>query len=62
MVTCGGSATVTAVSIAPAGSSTFTSIGFTLANSTDGQFDVPPAGQVKITYTGTPTWVWTAIN
>ena len=62
MVTCGGAATVTAVSVAPAGSTTFTSIGFTLANSTDGQFDVPPAGQVKITYTGTPTWVWTAIN
>ena len=62
MAACGGSATVTAVSVAPAGSTTFTSIGFTLANNTDGQFDVPPAGQVKITYTGTPTWVWTAIN
>jgi hypothetical protein len=62
MVTCGGAATVTAVSIAPAGSTTFTSIGFTLANSTDGEFTVPPAGQVKITYTGTPTWVWTAVN
>jgi len=62
LATCGAGATVTAVSIAPAGSSTFTAIGFTLANSTDGEFTVPPAGQVKITYTGTPTWVWTAIG
>ena len=62
MATCGGAATVTAVSIAPAGSSTFTSVGFTLANSTDGEFTVPAAGQVKITYTGTPTWVWTAVG
>ncbi len=62
MVTCGGSATVTAVSTAPAGSTTFTSIGYTLGNLSSGSFLVPPAGQVKITYTGTPTWAWTAIN
>ncbi len=61
-VACGGAATVTAVTVAPAGSSTFTSIGFTLANSTSGSFTVPPAGSVKVTFTGTPTWVWTAVN
>lgn len=61
-IATGAGATVTAVSVAPAGSSTFTSIGFTLAASSDGQIQIPGAGQVKITYTGTPTWVWTAVN
>lgn len=61
-VVTGGAATVTAVSVAPAGSTSFQAIGFTLPVSSSGTFQVPGAGQVKITYTGTPTWSWTAVN
>ena len=62
VIACGGAATVTAASVAPAGSSTFTSVGLTLPNTTRGTIEVPPGGQVKVTYTGTPTWVWNAIS
>lgn len=51
--------TVTVISIAPAGSSTFTQVGTT----TPATVTVPPGGQIKMTYSVVPTsWSWVAIN
>lgn len=63
IVATGAGVTVTQVAVAPAGSSTFQNLNVSIAASSSGSFQCPPAGQVKITYAGgTPTWAWTAVN
>lgn len=49
--------TVTVISVAPAGSATFTQVGTT----TPASVTVPPGGQIKMTYSVVPTsWAWVA--
>ena len=51
--------TVTVVAVAPAGSSTYT----TVATSTPSTVTVPPGGSIKMTYSVVPTaWGWTLVS
>ena|ERR1700761_2578120 len=52
--------TISGVSVAPDNNGapgTYVQVG-----TTDGTYGVPAGGFIKVSFTGTPTWAWTAVN